>query len=46
MNWRDYRSKIPCGNFRKGRNGWGPGLIVLHTTEGSYEGSCNWLHIA
>ena len=42
MNMRDYRSKIYYGNFRKGRIAWGPGLIVLHTTEGSYEGSCNW----
>lgn len=42
MNIRDYRKKIPFVNYRKGRNGWTPGLIVLHTTEGSYEGSCAW----
>lgn len=42
MEWRDFRNKVFYNNYRKGRNGWTPGLIVLHTTQGSYEGSCSW----
>lgn len=42
MEIRDFRDKIPDDNFKKGRGGWTPGLFVLHTTEGSYDGSCSW----
>ena len=42
MEIRDYRDKVPAGNYTSGRKGWKPGLFVLHTTEGSYEGSCSW----
>lgn len=30
-------------NHFKGRNGWKPDMIVNHITEGSYDGSINWL---
>ena len=39
MKIRDLRKKVPKCNYFKGRNGWTPGLITLHTTEGTYEGS-------
>lgn len=42
MKIRDYRKKIPLTNYSKGRRYWTPGLITLHTTEGSYEGACSW----
>lgn len=48
MEIRDYRKKVPedtkykDGNYLKGRCGWTPGLITLHTTDGSYQGSCDW----
>lgn len=42
MKIRDYRKKIPFTNYSKGRGNWTPGLITLHTTEGSYEGACSW----
>lgn len=42
MQIRDYRSKISFNNYKKGRNGWTPGLITLHTAAGSYEGTCSW----
>ena len=42
MKIRDYRGKRPDCNYAKGRKGWPPGLITLHTTEGSYEGACSW----
>ena len=42
MNTRVLKNKVPKGNYQKGRSGWTPGLITLHTTEGSYEGSCSW----
>lgn len=41
MKIRDLRNKVPKGNYFRGRNGWSPGLITLHTTEGTYEGSCS-----
>lgn len=42
MEIKDYRSKVPDFNFLKGRCAWTPGLITLHTTEGSFNGSLNW----
>lgn len=42
MEIRDFKNKVPAGNFKKGRCGWTPSLFVLHTTEGSYDGSCSW----
>ena len=42
MKIRDLRKKVPKCNYFRGRNGWTPGLITLHTTEGTYEGSCSW----
>lgn len=42
MNIRDLRNKVPEGNYKNGRAGWTPGLITLHTTEGSYDGACSW----
>ena len=42
MKIRDLRKKVAKCNYYRGRNGWTPGLITLHTTEGTYEGSCSW----
>nr|DAO79654.1 MAG TPA: N-acetylmuramoyl-L-alanine amidase [Caudoviricetes sp.] len=39
---KDFRKKVPAGNFKKGRVGWLPGLITLHTAEGSFDGTCEW----
>lgn len=34
---------MPSRNYTKGRDGRKVDLIILHTTEGGYEGSLNWL---
>jgi len=34
---------VPSGNFRVGRNGWVPDLIVLHTTTNTTQSAINWI---
>lgn len=34
---------VPSGNFRVGRNGWVPDLVVMHTTTSTTQSAINWI---